>query len=261
MEESALRKMWIHGKLIKLRSFRCRYLWARSVCGTSTREGINIIIFSFFTFFFAYCHFYEEKKVYNRIHSRRKESTLNFWLWRGHGFEKYNIKKRFSFHRFFSSPTRVWVAMYFTYFVIVSILTAWLYFFLRLLAAACLFAWWCLYGVAYTWREELLVSVIILFGFHLTLRLLTAASAISSSSSPSLPSSSSSFLRRRRRRCCHFYDQGNFMWSSRPLILKSSNCSRENVSERESCKVKVIKVLNAAPFVKVLRSLKSIMFG
>lgn len=90
MEDECPEKLWrirhkyeytvqVHEKLIKLLRRRARL---------RRRNKTNFI--------FAYCQFYEEKS-----RASRKESTLNFWLWRGHGFEKYNVK-RFSFHRFFS---------------------------------------------------------------------------------------------------------------------------------------------------------------
>lgn len=114
----------------------------------------------------------------SEAHSRRKESTLNFWLWRGHGFEKYNVKALFFFFpsiflfsdSLASAPACCMSrsAMYFTlpFFFLcccsILISNCWLTFFFSLLR----YSFHTRSGSdTYRW-EELLVSVLILFGFH-----------------------------------------------------------------------------------------------
>lgn len=127
MEKSALRKapkliaagaigVLLCTKLIKL--LLLRYLWrTTSVSSVYKKTFLRIVIL-----------WGKRVEAEHIVHSRRKESTLNFWLWRGHGFEKYNVKALFlsiDFSLLPSSggPQRLscmsclcCAAMYFTYF-------------------------------------------------------------------------------------------------------------------------------------------------
>lgn len=139
-----------------------------------------------------------------KAHSRRKESTLNFWLWRGHGFEKYNIKAFFLPSIFLSSLSAHSCAALCT--LLISFVFCSLACYAVVSYSLCA-AWLALAGFddvcsAFVYGDAIGVSINFVWVSFLH---------------PHTQPDPFQF---------HFYDQGNFMWSSRPLILKSSNYSR-----------------------------------